>query len=73
MAQTEAQKRAKAKYNAKAYKQLKANIKPDDYALIDTYCSENNISKAQLIVKSIKYCIDNGIDFINSSDVNNDK
>lgn len=62
MPQTEAQKRAKAKYNAKTYKQLKVNVKPDDYNIIDQYCKDHGISKAAFIVGACKYCIDNEID-----------
>lgn len=51
----------KNEFNKKNYKQLKADIKPDDYNLIDTYSKKHNISKARLIVESIKYCIKNGI------------
>lgn len=47
----------------KTFKQLKADIKPEDYALIDNYCKDTNISKAKFIVKCCKYCIDNNIDF----------
>ncbi len=54
--------KATAKYNKANYKQLKANIKPSDYQMIDEYCAENDISKAALIVNSIKYVIDNNID-----------
>ncbi len=54
--------KATAKYNKANYKQLKANIKPADYQMIDDYCVENDISKAALIVNSIKYVIDNDID-----------
>ncbi len=58
MAVSKAHIRASNKYNQLNYKQLKAQIKPEDYDLIDTYCKENNISKAQLIVKAIKYYIE---------------
>lgn len=60
----------KNEFNKKNYKQLKADIKPDDYNLIDTYSKEHGISKAKLIVESIKYCIENGV-FENSE--NGDK
>lgn len=62
MPQTEAQKRAKAKYNAKTYKQLKVNVKPLDYNIIDQYCNKHGISKAAFVVGACKYCIDNNID-----------
>ncbi len=53
--------KANRKYTETHYKQLKADIKPDDYILIDTYSKEHGISKARLIVESIKYCIDHGV------------
>ena len=46
-------------------KQLKADIKPDDYNIIDAYCKGNGVSKAQFIVAACKYCIDNNIDLDN--------
>ena len=49
-------------YNSKKYKQLKVEIKSENYSLIDNYCKNNNISKAQFIVKSCKYVIKNDID-----------
>lgn len=53
---------ASNKYNKENYKQLKANIKPDDYNVIDTYCKGKGVSKAQFIVAACKYCIENNID-----------
>lgn len=49
----------KVAYNKERYRQLKAEIKPDDYNIIDTYCKGNGISKAQFIVEACKYYIDN--------------
>ena len=46
----------------KTFKQLKADIKPEDYTIIDNYCKDMGISKAQFIVKSCKYVIKNDID-----------
>ena len=40
-------------------KQLKADIKPDDYIMIDDYCKNNKISKAKFIVEACKYYIEN--------------
>ena len=54
--------RSKNKYNIK---QLKADIKPDDYNIIDAYCKGKGVSKAQFIVAACKYCIDNNIDLEN--------
>lgn len=52
-----------AAYTAENYQKLSANIKPEDYALIDNYCKDTNISKAKFIVKCCKYCIDHDINF----------
>ena len=47
----------------KTFKQLKVDIKPGDYLIIDDYCKKSNISKAKFIVKCCKYCIDHDINF----------
>lgn len=62
MAMSKAHIRASSKYNKANYKQLNINIKPEDFAIIDAYCTSTGISKAQLIVKACKYCINNNID-----------
>ena len=49
----------KAKYNKEHYKQLKIEIKPEDYDFIDVYCKKNDISKAKFIVEACKYYIEN--------------
>ena len=59
---TEAQKRANKKYNAKTYKTFTVNAKFTEYDKIVEYCNNNNISKAQLLLKSAMYIIDNNID-----------
>ncbi len=61
MAVTKAHIKASSKYNKANYKQLNINIKPEDFDLIDAYCTSTGISKAQLIVKACKYCINNNI------------
>lgn len=48
-------------FNKLNYKQLKVNVKPFIFTLIDNYCKSNNISKARFIVAACKYCIDNNI------------
>ena len=62
MSVSKAHMKASNKYNKANYKQLKANIKPEDYELIDNFCKDNDISKAQFIIKSCKYIIENNID-----------
>ena len=54
MAMSKAHIRASAKYNKDNYKKIQANIKPDDYKMIDDYCKNSGMSKAQLIVEACK-------------------
>ncbi|MBQ8843137.1 MAG: hypothetical protein IJZ65_10970 [Ruminiclostridium sp.] len=63
MPRSEAQKRADKKYHAKTYKNLQVSVKISDYEAIDEYCKAKNISKANMIVNSVKYCMENGIEF----------
>ena len=62
MPRSEAQKRADKKYHAKTYKNLQVSVKISDYEAIDAFCKDKNISKANLIVKSVMYCMENDID-----------
>ena len=67
---SEAQKKADKKYRYKKLadgtkKQINATIGAEDYSLIDDYCRNNDMSKASLIVKAIRYCIENNIDLKN--------
>lgn len=64
MASTKAHIKASNKYNQENYKKIQANIKPDDFTMIEKYCADTGLSKAQLIVKAIRYCIDHDIDLI---------
>ena len=43
-------------------KQINATISAEDYELIDNFCKDNDMSKAQFIIKSCKYIIENNID-----------
>lgn len=54
MAMSKAHIKASAKYNKDNYKKIQANIKPDDYDIIDNYCKNSGMSKAELIVKACK-------------------
>ena len=54
MAMSKAHIKASAKYNKDNYKKIQANIKPDDYKMIDDYCKNSGMSKAQLIVIACK-------------------
>lgn len=64
MPKTEAQKKADKKYRYKKLndgtkKQINATLDIADYNIIDTFCKDNNISKASLIVTACKKYIDN--------------
>ena len=59
MSMSKAHIRASAKYNKDNYKKIQANIKPDDYKMIDDYCKNSGMSKAQLIVAACKEYIKN--------------
>lgn len=59
MAVSKAHIKASNKYNKANYKQLKANVKPDDYTVIDDYCKAHDISKAKFIVEACKFYIEN--------------
>lgn len=58
---SEAQKKADKKYHAKTYKNLQISARIADYDLIDNYCKSIELSKAQVIIKAIYYCIENNI------------
>ena len=58
---TEAQKRADKKYHEKTYKTFTVNAKFDEYAMIEKYCNDNNISKNKLLLSAAAYIIDNNI------------
>ncbi|MCM1024543.1 MAG: hypothetical protein NC395_10860 [Prevotella sp.] len=57
MAVSKAHIRASNKYNKANYKQLKVNVKPEDFSIIDDYCKTRNISKAKFIVEACKFYI----------------
>ncbi|MCM1329962.1 MAG: hypothetical protein NC253_11035 [Ruminococcus sp.] len=50
---------ANKKYNKENYKKIQANVKPEDYQIIDDYCKNNKISKAKFIVEACKFYIEN--------------
>ena len=60
---TEAQKKADKKYRNKKLtdgtkKQINATLDINDYDIIDNYCKNSGMSKAQLIVTACKEYID---------------
>lgn len=54
MSQSKAHIKASNKYNKENYKKIQANIKPVDYDIIDSYCKNSGMSKAELIVRACK-------------------
>lgn len=61
--QTDAQKRAKKKYDAKTYKSIACKCKWNDYNQFVEYAKRQDIeSMNRLIYIAIKYCIENNID-----------
>ena len=62
MAMTKAHIKATAKYNKENYKTFTVNAKIADYEKIELFCNANNISKAQLLLRSAMYIIDNDIE-----------
>ena len=58
---TEAQKRADKKYHEKNYKTFTVNAKFDEYATIEKYCNDNNISKNKFLLSAAVYVIDHNI------------
>ena len=59
---TEAQAQAEKRYKAKTYRTFTVNAKIADYEKIELFCNANNISKAQLLLRSAMYIIDNDIE-----------
>ena len=49
-------------YNKSNYRQLKVEVKPTIYIMIDEYCKTKGMSKAMFIARACKYIIDNEID-----------
>lgn len=65
MAVSKAHIRASKKYNEKTYKTFTVNAKFDEYDKITAYCEKNNLSKAQMLLRAARYCIDHNIDLKN--------
>ena len=61
MPRSEAQKRAEKKYHEKTYKPFTINAKIDEYAMIENYCNDNNISKNKFMLNAAMYIIKNNI------------
>ena len=51
---SEAQKRAKDKYNKKAYKQFNVKLKPFQMEILEEYCNKYEYSKNNFAVLALK-------------------
>ena len=65
------EKSYKNKYRDTKYKQIAIAVKLNDYTMIDNYCKTHSISKAALITRAVKYCIEHNIDLTAESDGGN--
>lgn len=70
MPQTEAQKRAKAKYDAKTYDMIATKAKKEDIAICKEYANNLGITPSKFALKSMLYCIKNNIIFNDTEDKN---
>lgn len=68
MSQSEAQRRAKQKYDAKTYKPITCKCKLPEYDMFQSYAQQQNISSMnKLISKAIMYCINHNINLTDES------
>jgi len=71
MAQTEAQKKAKKKYDSKTYKNVNIKMKLSNAEALDKYINNNDInSRNSYIINCINYCINNNINVFDNQDNN---
>ena len=63
---TEAQKRAKAKYSAKAYDQLTIRLKKGERSKLKYYAESHDISLNGFAAACMSHCIENDIDVSNA-------
>ena len=59
---SEARKRANAKYNAKAYKQLMIRVKTGEETRLKAYADSQGMSLNNFVCSCLSYCIAQGID-----------
>lgn len=62
MAASGAQKKASAKYDAKAYTKKLVRFKPDQWDKFKAYTASNGYTDNGYIIGSVLYCIDHDID-----------
>lgn len=63
MPQTEAQRKAKQKYDAKTYKTIGIKCPIEEYNVIGSVAENNNQTASMFSRNCIRYCIDNNVDF----------
>ncbi len=63
MPQTESQRRAKQKYDAKNYKTIGIKCPIDEYKVIGKIAESNSLTASMFSRNCIKYCINNNIKF----------
>ena len=63
MPQTEAQKRAKAKYDAKNYDMIATKAKKEDIERCKFYANKLEITPSKFAMKAMLYCIEHNITF----------
>lgn len=49
-------------YNKSHYKNINIRVKPEINKMLEDYCKDMNISKAEFVTNAVKYIIDNNID-----------
>ena len=66
MPASEAQKRAKAKYNAKTYERLGIDVKKGERDKLKQYAELKNTSLNNFVCSCVSHCIENEIDVSNA-------
>lgn len=54
--------RANARYNAKAYDDMKIHVKKGERDRLKLYCVQNGVSLNGFVTSAVAYCIQNGVD-----------
>lgn len=72
--QTKSHIKSVAKYNQLNYENLQIQVKKADAIFIDEFCKSIGLSKAQTIIRAVKYCYEHNIDLHEQIDTtdNND-
>lgn len=73
MPRSEAQKRADKRYKEKILsqgmkKRFIVEVKPKDFDMIDGFTKTVGMSRTQAILHAVKYCMENNVNFIDTTD-----